>query len=72
MTGIYGAFQIIMELGPGHYGQTDIDSPQVAIQGVGIVRLQLDLGEVLEIQGVLFVPGMRVTKLSVSSFKDEG
>ena len=33
---------------------------------------QLDLGEVLEIHEVLFVPRMRVSKLSVSYFEDEG
>ena len=72
MTGIYVIFQIITELGPRHYIQTDIDSPQVAIRGVGTVGFQLDLSEILEINGVLFVPGMRVNKLSVSSFEDEG
>ena len=72
MTGIYDIFQIITKLGPRHYIQTDIDSPQVAIRGVGTVRFQLDLGEILEIHEVLFVPGMRVSKLSVLSFEDEG
>ena len=33
---------------------------------------QLNLGEVLEIHRVLFVPGMRVSKLSVPSFEDKG
>ena len=63
MTGFYDAFQIITKLGPKHYVQTDIDSPQVVIRGVGTVRFQLDLGEVLEIHGALFVPGIRVSKL---------
>ena len=72
MTGVYDFFQIITELGPGHFIQTNIDSPQIAIRGVGTVKFQLDLSEILEIHGVLFVPGMRVSKLSVSSFKDEG
>ena len=44
----------------------------MAIRGVGTIRFQLDLGGVLEIHRVLFVPGMRVSKLSVSSFEDEG
>ena len=44
----------------------------MAIQGGGTIRFQLDLGEILEIHGVLFVPGMRVSKLLVSSFEDEG
>ena len=72
MTRLYDAFQIITKLGPGHYVQTNIDNPQVAIRGVGIVRFQLNLGEVLEIHRLIFVPGMRVSKLSVSSFEDEG
>ena len=39
---------------------------------VGIIIFQLYLGEILEIHGVLFVLGMRVRKLSVSSFEDDG
>ena len=41
-------------------------------RGVGTFMFQLDLGEVLEIHEVLFVLGMRVSKLSMSSFEDEG
>ena len=37
MTGVYDSFQMITMLGPGHFIQTDIDSPQIAIQGVGTV-----------------------------------
>ena len=44
----------------------------MAIRGAGTVRFQLELGEVLEIHRVLFVLGMRVSKLLVSSFEDEG
>ena len=58
-------------LGPRHFIQIDVDSPQIAIQGVGIIRFQLDLEEILEIHGVLFVPGMRLSKLYVSSFEDD-
>ena len=72
MTRLYESFQMITMLGPGHFIQTDIDSPRIAIQGVGIVRFQLDLGEILKLHGVLFVPKVRVGKLSVSSFEDEG
>ena len=42
------------------------------IQGVGTIRFQLDLGEILEIHEILFVPRIRVRKLSVSSFEDDG
>ena len=72
MTRIYDIFQIITELGLGHFIQTDTDSPQIAIRGVGTIKFQLDLGEILKIHRVLFVPRMRVSKLSVSSFEDEG
>ena len=68
MIGSYDIFQIVKELEPRDYIQTDIDSPQIVIRGVGTVRFQLDLGEILEIHRVLFVPGMRVSKLSISSF----
>ena len=63
---------MITTLGPGHFIQTNIDSLQIAIRGARTVRFQLDLGGFLEIHLVLFVPGMRVSKLSVSSFEDEG
>ena len=72
MTGVYDLVQMITMLRPRHFIQTDIDSPQIAIRGVGTIGFQLDLGEILEIHGVLFVPGMRVYKPSVSSFEDEG
>ena len=72
MTGIYNSFQMITLLGPRHFIQTDVDSPQIDIQGLGTVRFQLDLGEFLDIHGVLFVPRTRVGQLSVSSFENEG
>ena len=72
MIGVYDSFQMITLLGPGHFIQTDVDSPHIAIRGVGTIRFQLDLGEFLDIHGVLFVPRMRVRKLSVLSFKDDG
>ena len=72
MTAVYDSFQMIKMLESRHFIQTDIDSPHIFIQGVGIVIFQLDLREVLEVHRVLFLPGMRVRKLSVSSFKDDG
>jgi hypothetical protein len=42
------------------------------VRGVGSVRLQLEYGGLLEIDGVLFVPGLRVNFLSVSSLEDVG
>jgi hypothetical protein len=43
-----------------------------AIRGVGNVRFQLKFGGLLEIDGVLFVPGLSVNLLSVSSLQDVG
>ena len=42
------------------------------MRGVGKVRFQLSHGGYLDQDGVLFVPGMRVNLLSVSSLKDAG
>ena len=36
------------------------------------MKFQLDLGEILEVNGVLFVPGMKVSRLSMSSLEDDG
>jgi hypothetical protein len=40
--------------------------------GVGRVRFQLEYGGFLELDGVLFVPGLRVNLLSVSALEDVG
>jgi hypothetical protein len=42
------------------------------VRGVGNVRFQLKFGELLEIDRVLFVPGLRVNLLSVSALDDVG
>ena len=36
------------------------------------MKFQLDLREILEVNRVLFVPGMKVSKLSMSSLEDDG
>ena len=36
------------------------------------MKFQLDLGEILEVNRVLFVPGMKVSRLSMSSLEDDG
>ena len=41
-----------------------------AVCGVGRVRFQLEYGGFLELDGVLFVPGLRVNLLSVSALED--
>jgi hypothetical protein len=43
-----------------------------AVRGVGRVRFQLEYGGFLELDGVLFVPGLRVNLLLVSALKDVG
>jgi hypothetical protein len=43
-----------------------------AVRGVGRVRFQLEYGGFLELDGVLFVPGLRVNLLSVSALEDVG
>jgi hypothetical protein len=42
------------------------------VHGIENVRFQLKFGELLELVGVLFVPGLRVNFLSVSSLEDVG
>jgi hypothetical protein len=42
------------------------------VHGVGNVRFQLEFGRLLELDGVLFVPGLRVNLLSVSALEDVG
>jgi hypothetical protein len=43
-----------------------------AVRGVGRVVFQLKFGELLEVDGVLFVPGLRINLLSVSALGDVG
>jgi hypothetical protein len=42
------------------------------VRGVGRVRFQLKYGEFLELDGVLFVPGLRVNLLLVLALEDVG
>jgi hypothetical protein len=42
------------------------------VPGFGRVRFQLEYGGFLELDGVLFVPGLMVNLLSVSALKDVG
>jgi hypothetical protein len=44
----------------------------IDVRGIGNVRFQLEFGELLEIDGVLFVPGLSVNFLSVSALEDVG
>ena len=38
MTEKYGVFQMIEEITPGHFVETDIGNPQAKIRGVGTVK----------------------------------
>jgi hypothetical protein len=42
------------------------------VHGVGNVRFQLKFGGLLELDGVLFVPGLRINLLSISALEDVG
>ena len=72
MTKKYGVFQKIEEIAPGHFVETKIGNPQAKIRGVETVKFQLDLGKILEVNKVLFVPGMKVSRLSMSSLEGDG
>jgi hypothetical protein len=67
MTGMLDSFLFIFEIGPDH-----VVNGTHQIRGVDSVRFLLDFGETLEVEGVLFVLGMRVNLLSVSTLEDAG
>jgi len=48
------------------------DSTKHAVEGVGCVRFELELGGFLEVTEMLFVPEIPVNFLSASSLEDEG
>jgi hypothetical protein len=61
------SFLFISEIGPSH-----VVNGTHQIKGVGSVRFLLDFGETLEVEGVLFVLGLRVNLLSFSALEDDG
>jgi hypothetical protein len=67
MTGMLDSFLFISEIGPDH-----VVNGTHQIRGVGSVRFLLDFGEILEVEGVLFVPGLRVNLLLVSTLENVG
>jgi hypothetical protein len=71
MTGIWQVFLNITEIGPERQVVNEGGMAQV-VRGVGRVRFQLKYGGFLELDGVLFVPGLRVNFLSVSALEDVG
>ena len=48
------------------------DDSTYKIEGVGSTSLQLDLGTVLHIDDVLYVPGLKKNRLSVVGLEDKG
>jgi hypothetical protein len=71
MTGIWRVFPIIIETGLDRQVVNEGGMAR-AVRGVGRVRFRLEYGEFLELDGVLFVPGLRVNLLSVSALEDVG
>jgi hypothetical protein len=71
MMGIWQVFLDFTEIGPGRQVVNEGGMARVA-RGVGNVRFQLQFGELLELDGVLFVPGLRVNLLSVLALEDVG
>jgi hypothetical protein len=71
MTGIWRVFLNFTEIGPGRQVVNEGGMVRV-VRGVGSVRFQLKFGGLLELDGVLFVPGLRGNLLSVSTLEDVG
>jgi hypothetical protein len=65
MTGMLNSFLFISEIGPDHFMNGTHH-----IRRFGSVRFMLDFKETLEVEGVLFVQGMRVNILSISAMED--
>jgi hypothetical protein len=71
MMGIWRVFPDFTKIGPGRQVVNEGGMARV-VRGVGNVRFQLEFGGLLEIDGVLFVPGLSVILLSVSALQDVG
>jgi hypothetical protein len=65
MTGIWRVFLDFTEIGLGRHVVNEGGMAR-AVHGVGSVRFQIEFEGLLELDGVLFVPGLRVNLLSVS------
>jgi hypothetical protein len=71
MIGLWCIFLSITETGPDRLVESEGGMAR-AVRGVGRVRFQLEFGELLVVDGVLFVLGPRVNLLSVSALADAG
>ena len=70
MTGMRDAF-LTLETIPDQLGH-DGDGTVYAVREMGRVRFQLEFGELLEVLGVLFVPRLRDSKLSIPTLEGVG
>jgi hypothetical protein len=71
MTRIWRIFLNITEIGPDRLVESEGGMAR-AVRAVERVRFQLEFGELLVVDGVLFVPGLRVNLLSVLALEDVG
>jgi hypothetical protein len=69
--GIWRVFLIIIKIGPDGLVGSEGGMAR-AVRGVGRVRFRLEYGGFLELDGVLFVLGLRVNLLLVSALEDVG
>jgi hypothetical protein len=62
-----GIWRVFLDFTKTGHGRQVVKEGGMArvVRGVGSVRFQLEFGGVLELDGVLFVPGLRVNLLSV-------
>jgi hypothetical protein len=71
MTGMRSVFLSVSETGLDLHVGSEVETMH-AIKGVGCVRFQLELGGSVEVNEVMFVPGMMVNLLSVLVLEDDG
>jgi hypothetical protein len=71
MTGERDAFQEFSARDMG-YVRCGVHSSMVAVRGEGMVSLQIESGRTLRVPGVLYVPSMRVSVLSISALEYQG
>lgn len=70
MTDTQNKFISVTELGLGHFvKQGDYVR---AIRGISSVRFKLFFGKILDLHGVLFVPELRTSLISISALEKEG
>jgi hypothetical protein len=62
MTGIWRVFLDFTEIGPSRQVVNEVGMERV-VRGVGSLRFQLQFGGLFELDGVFFVPGLRVNLL---------